>query len=619
MNSANDNIRKKAESMLSKSNTQFASMTPDAIQKLLYEFQVHHIELELQNEELKNSQHELTLSRDRYARLYNSSPIGYLTLNEAGVIQKANPAAAQLLDSDPKKLVNKKLGQFINPLDQDIYYFFIQDLLANHTEKTLITRLNILSSEGAYLDCQGFKYCGCLPESCIYNGGFIYAECRGTYSIDENDDAKICLSILDITATRIAHETITCLNEKLERKIYEQTKVLTDTNQDLVKHIDQLNFYKNQILEREVMLNSIFNAAVEGIITTHLSGNIIYVNDTVESIFGYKKEEIINCNINKLIPLARQKKPTKYLNNLTGIGLLNVVGELEEVYGVRKQGTTVPLDISTAKFIIDGTVYLTCIVRDVSSRKLQKQRDQEHLDELAHVTRLGLMGEMASGIAHQVNQPLTAITGYTQTCLNLIQNKNYDQELLTEILIKTNQQAIKAGQIIHRMRDFVKSKNIHRSTIDINNLIEDAVSLCESYLKQNSVIVQLKLKKKLPYLCIDSIQIEQVILNLIRNSIDALSNLPRLKSRNLSIHTNMNSNNEIEIRIKDNGPGIDAMEQQRILTPFYTSKPDGMGMGLSICRSIIEAHEGALSFNSKPKKGTTFYFTLPVRSQTNGI
>jgi C4-dicarboxylate-specific signal transduction histidine kinase len=255
------------------------------------------------------------------------------------------------------------------------------------------------------------------------------------------------------------------------------------------------------------------------------------------------------------------------------------------------------------------------IVRDVSLRKYREQQDKEHLDELAHVTRLGLMGEMASGIAHEVNQPLAAISSYTQVSLNIINTENPDLVQLAEILSKTQQQALRAGRIIHRMREFVKSHAKHRSTADVNILIHDATTLCIAELKQNNITLRFELENDLPPLYVDHIQIEQVIINLIRNSVDALQSQPEKQQRELAIYSHLNSDNNIEIRIKDNGPGLDDDQRQKILTPFYTTKADGMGMGLSISRSLIEAHDGKLNFNSQSGKGTTFYFTLPNRTE----
>jgi signal transduction histidine kinase len=227
------------------------------------------------------------------------------------------------------------------------------------------------------------------------------------------------------------------------------------------------------------------------------------------------------------------------------------------------------------------------------------------------------MGEMASGIAHEVNQPLAAISTYTQVSLNIINTKNPDLVKLSEILDKTQQQALRAGGIIHRMREFVISHSKHRSTTDLNALIYDAVDLCISELKQNDIKLTFELEDNLPPIYVDQIQIEQVLINLIRNSVDALKNLPAKQERQLIIHTHLTPNSNIQVRVKDNGSGLDQEQQQKILTPFYTTKADGMGMGLSISRSIIEAHKGTLHFNSQHGKGTTFYFTLPVRRKSN--
>jgi C4-dicarboxylate-specific signal transduction histidine kinase len=289
-----------------------------------------------------------------------------------------------------------------------------------------------------------------------------------------------------------------------------------------------------------------------------------------------------------------------------------------EVEGIHKNGSLVPLDVSIAKYFIEDDVYFTYIVRDVSSRKLQEQQDKEHLNQLAHVTRLGLMGEMASGIAHEVNQPLAAVSSYSQVSLNLVNAETPDLVMLSEILYKTQKQALRAGQIIHRMRDFVQSHSKHRSTVAIDTLINDAVSLCVTELKQNDITLTVELDHNLPPIYADHVQIEQVIINLVRNSIDALKQLPLKQTRQLSIISHVTTNKAyIKVEVTDNGPGIDLEQQQKILMPFYTTKTNGMGMGLSISRSLIESHNGSLHFSSQPGKGTTFYFTLPIKEQSD--
>ena len=356
----------------------------------------------------------------------------------------------------------------------------------------------------------------------------------------------------------------------------------------------------------EAKLDSIFNASVEGIITVDISNNhIISANAAVETIFGYKPEELAGCGISNLIP-------SEHFNLLDTV---QPSGQIQEIDGLHKNGSVVPLDMSIAEYSIDNAHYFTTIVRDVSLRKHREQQDKEHLNQLAHVTRLGLMGEMASGIAHEVNQPLTAVTTYTQVSLNLIKAEKLDLEKLSEILHKTQQQALRAGRIIHRMREFVKSHTTQHSITDINTLINNAAGLCVDELKENNITLAFELEEHLPSVNVDQVQIEQVIINLIRNSIDALQNSPSNQERRLSIQTELTSNNSIQVRIKDNGSGIDEEQQEKILMPFFTTKSEGMGMGLSISRSLIEAHEGYLHFNSRPGKGTTFYFTLPARNK----
>jgi signal transduction histidine kinase len=166
------------------------------------------------------------------------------------------------------------------------------------------------------------------------------------------------------------------------------------------------------------------------------------------------------------------------------------------------------------------------------------------------------------------------------------------------------------------MREFVKSHSKHRSTADVNTLIYDAVNLCMGELKHNNIELNFELKNHLPSVYVDHTQIEQVIINLIRNSVDALQNVPAKQQRQLTIDSRLTLDNTIQVMVKDNGLGIDEEQQQKILMPFYTTKADGMGMGLSISRSIIEAHEGTLNFNSEPGKGSTFYFTLPIQRKS---
>ncbi len=607
------NVQKQSDAMISKSATDLVSMSGTDIEKLLFEFQVHQIELELQNEELKRTHQELSVSHDDFALIYNLSPIAYLTVNEQGIINKANIAAIQLLSRSKEQLVSKKLGKFIHPSDQDNYYLFIHDIVENKHNRILNVKLVIKNSEATKTECPGVGLYGGSQALCSHNSDLIYVELRGTVNNNYDNDGQIYLAIQDVTEYKYTQETISCLNKKLEQKILEQTSKLVESNQELTKKIEELNYSKRQLWEREAKLNAIFNASIEGIITIDSSGIILSTNKAVENIFGYSEDELIGCSFDKLMSPSQRKKQGHDVKSYLQAKVPSVIGLIREIDGMCQDGSIVPLDISLVEFSIDGANYFTGIVRDVSLRKNQEHQEKEHLEELAHVTRVALMGEMGSGIAHEVNQPLTAITNYTQACLRFIGAENPDLVQLGDVLFKIHQQALKAGQIIHRMKNFVSPRKIYRTNTDINTLVEDAVSLSATEVKQNKIRLELDLEKNIPEVIIDNIQIEQVLLNLIRNSIDALKDIPQKTPRQILIQTRLKNLNEIEVKVNDNGSGINDAQKDKILTPFFTTKTTGMGMGLSISRSIIEAHQGIFDFKSKPEEGTTFYFTLPIK------
>jgi two-component system, LuxR family, sensor kinase FixL len=439
---------------------------------------------------------------------------------------------------------------------------------------------------------------------------------------DQMPSAELRKLLLESQECHIALEKqnkgLSDLVTKLEKNISQKTSHLTESNTALKKTIDELNYSRHQLLEREAKLNSILNASIEGIVVIDIAGIIVSVNAAVENIFGFTPEELIGNSVKLLMPITMRKNQEDYLEKYLRIVIPKAIGHIREVEGLRKDSSLVPLDMTIAEFPLDGVRYFSGIVRDVSARKLQEQQEKEHLEKLAHVTRLGLMGEMASGIAHEVNQPLSAVVNYTQVCLRFLQNENPDIEKVREIMQKVNQQALKAGQIIHSMREFVKTRKIRRSIVDINELIYDAISLFESDFKQHLIAMRFELTKSLPSVYIDRVQIEQVLLNLIRNSVDALKELPQFTQRKLSIESSLNLLQYVEVRVKDNGPGLTPIQREKILTPFFTTKAAGMGMGLSISRSLVEAHRGTLHFNSMEDKGTTFYFTLPTEDMTNG-
>lgn len=611
-NKLSDKLLENAVSIISDSQIDIDLMSAEDIKRLLFDLQTHQIELKMQNEELSRVHQELIVSRDSYAQLYDLSPVAYLTLNEVGVIENCNVATSVLLGRSKPELIGQKFAGFIHSSDQDNYYLFLRSLLANKVDQVFDTKLeNICALTSLlYPVCQFFQECPgykCESEFCNKCNLLTYIKCSASINSNENSALQIFIVLDNVTELKYSQASIICLNESLEKKILRQTDELIGSNVSLQKNIDELNLSKNKLMEREAKFNAIFNASVEGIITVSLDDYIVSANAAVEVIFGYKPEELKGRSIKILMPFMPE-----LIKQNAGQQLITETGNIREVEGLHKNGKVVFLDLSIAEFSTAKERYFTHIVRDVSSRKQLEQQNREHLDQLAHVTRLGLMGEMASGIAHEVNQPLAAISNYTQASMNLIAKPNLDLVKLVDILSKTQQQALRAGKIIHRMRNFVKSHTLHRSPINLKDLIHDALDLCIPELKQNNISFKFELETDLPPVNVDKIQIEQVLINLIRNSVNAMQKQLLTQKPQLTIEAFLIDSNKIQVRVKDNGHGIEHDQQQNILTPFFTTKADGMGMGLSISRSIVEAHEGSLHFNSLPGKGATFYFTLPI-------
>ena len=293
------NLRKQAEQMLNKSNTDLAQMSTADIQKLIVELQTHQIELQLQNEELNKANQDLIESRKIYNDLYNAGSMGYLSVTVEGVILQANRAAANLLNCPEDNLIHKKMGEFIYPDDQDGYYFFLQSVIQQKNSGVLTIRLNTPLEITMPLRCPGIRLTDCSVTTCNeISRIYPYLEIRHEM-IYQSTPQTIFISLKDVSEQHLAQLNISCLNEKLEEKILAQTQQMHEKNLDLQRTISQLHVSRQQLIEREAKFNAIFNAAIEGIITVRKSGMIVSVNNAIEIIFGYKQDELIGTDINK--------------------------------------------------------------------------------------------------------------------------------------------------------------------------------------------------------------------------------------------------------------------------------------------------------------------------------
>ena len=295
--------------------------------------------------------------------------------------------------------------------------------------------------------------------------------------------------------------------------------------------------------EKDLQIAAIAFETQEGMAIIDFQKIILQINQSFTEITGYTAEDLINQPLPMLSSgLHNADFYDKMWEKVKCIGSWQ-----GEIKSRRKNGDLYPeyVIITAVKESDKDISHYVVTIIDLTMRKYKEQQNKYHLEQLAHVTRLGLMGEMASGIAHEVNQPLCAISSYSQVSLNLINAENPDLVKLTEVAVKTRQEALRAGQIINRMKKFCEAKSQQRSNVDMNSLINDCVTLCANGLKQYNIALICELEDNLPAIYVDQIQIEQVLINLIRSSIDALISASEKLHRQIIIRSKLTYKNKI--------------------------------------------------------------------------
>ena len=356
---------------------------------------------------------------------------------------------------------------------------------------------------------------------------------------------------------------------------------------------------------------ALLDAAVDAIIVIDHKGRIETFNAAAEAMFGFSAEEVFGKNVSLLMPEPYKSKHDDYLHNYLETGNARIIGIGREAQGNRKGGSVFPIDLSVGEIPTDDQPKFVGIIRDETKRKRSEEEAHQTRERLAQFGRLSTLGEMAASLAHELNQPLTAIATYMQACQRLIESGQSDDVEILAALKKCDSQAQRAGDVIRRLRQFVKKRELGRQEVSCEEIIRDLAALAEVDARDNSIPLTIDVAKGLPKIMVDAVQIQQVILNLIRNGIDAMLNMDHY-GEGISVSVNSFENDQVKIMVTDHGSGITKEAEKMIFQPFFTTKPSGMGLGLAICRSIIESHGGVLSFTKNPSGGTTFSFTLPV-------
>jgi len=359
---------------------------------------------------------------------------------------------------------------------------------------------------------------------------------------------------------------------------------------------------------REAHLNSILQTVPDAMIVITEQGIIQSFSSAAERLFGYTAHEIIGSNVKRLMPNPYREQHDGYLNRYLSTGEKRIIGIGRVVVAERKDGSTFPIELAVGEMNSTGRRFFTGFIRDLSERQQTEARLQELQSELIHISRLSAMGEMASALAHELNQPLSAIANYMMGSRRLLEGQTDDTaRMVRDAMDKAAEQSLRAGQIIRRLRDFVARGESDRRVESLKKLVEEAGALALVGAKEHGVRVTFRLDPAIDRIIADRVQIQQVILNLIRNAIEAMEGLPR---RELEISTELVEDHMVAINVADTGTGLAPEVQAKLFEPFISTKAQGMGVGLSISRTIIEAHGGVISARPNVGGGTVFRFTL---------
>ncbi len=359
----------------------------------------------------------------------------------------------------------------------------------------------------------------------------------------------------------------------------------------------------------EARLHSILQTVPDAMIIIDERGRIESLSTTAERLFGYSMAEAAGRNINLFMPSPDREQHDSYLKRYLSTGERRIIGIGRIVVGQRKDGSTFPMHLTVGELRSAERHYFTGFIRDLTAQQLTETRLKELQSEVTYMSRYTALGEMASTLAHEINQPLTAISNYLRGSQRLLDRLEAEPTLmLRDALGKAADQALRAGHIIRRLREFVSRGESERRVEDIAKLIEDASTLALVGVREAGIAVSVTLDPAATMVVADRIQIQQVLVNLIRNAMEIM--IETANDRQLKIATVARPDDFVEVSVSDTGAGLAPEVAANLFRPFVTTKRQGMGLGLSICRTIVEAHGGKIWADSRPGGGTVFRFTL---------
>jgi PAS domain S-box-containing protein len=516
--------------------------------ELLHELQVHQIELEMQNESLRQSQVALEESRDRYVDLYEFAPLGYLSLDPNGLIRDINLTGANILGEERGKLRQRRFSRFVVPEDQDKWRrHFIQSLRQDGKDRC---ELSLRRSDGR----------------------IIHARLDSLLSTGNDESQTLRVALTDISDLKQA-----MLNLRA-----------SETRLRLAKNAAGLGIYDRNFI----------------------SGKLEW-DERAREIWGFAPDDATNIEqiMSALHPddLAATKAKIEQACDPQGSGEFNA--EFRVIS--RADGNTSTVAAAGQVFFEAGhPVRAVGVVKDISARKLLEKEGQERRSEMELLVNQQVAAQTAAAIAHELNQPLISISAYSDAALRMLKSGIKQPEKLVHALEGAMDQAQRAGKNLHELLAFLHQGEAIREPTDINSVVREALAMAaeSGYGGFRSVV---ELEEGLRPVLANRLQMQKVLVNLLHNGVEAMRNAGVPKAAIIITVRTHGQKDMALVTVQDNGPGLDVEAAQKIFEPFYTTKPRGMGLGLAISRALVEAHGGRLWANPDAGPGATFHFTVP--------
>jgi len=354
------------------------------------------------------------------------------------------------------------------------------------------------------------------------------------------------------------------------------------------------------------------DALIEAIVIIDVHGQIERCNLATVKMFGYSQDEIIGKDLSILMPAPDSANHQQYVDRYLRTREARIIGIGRELNARHKDGKIFPIHLAIGEIGFRGTVRFIGMMRDLTDDKKTEERKIRLHTDMITASRLTTMGEMAAAMAHEINQPLAAIANYASASERLLAREPGNLEDIKTALKHIKTQSHRAGDIIRRLRSFVKPGSVDLVATDIKKIIDEIKPLAEVDAHANNIAISFDVSTNLPQIVADQLQIQQVLLNLLRNGIDAMHDSAP-EDRRLELHCYIATPDTVCIDVIDHGHGITEEAGKQLFHPFFTTKASGMGMGLAISHTIVKSHSGALSFSNNLSGGATFSVTLPTK------